>query len=58
MPRRRKKEDYMSIAAMIQAAFMAATAAINLLQQLGYLRPEQHEQIIQTLLSGTPPKDT
>lgn len=47
----------MPIAAMIQAAFLAASAAINLLQQLGYLRPEQHEQIIQTLMSGTPPKD-
>jgi hypothetical protein len=47
----------MSIAMMIQLAFQAASAAISLLQQLGYLKPEQSELIMKTLMSGLPPKE-
>ena len=47
----------MPIAMMIQLAFQAASAAINLLQQLGYLDDDKQELIINTLLSGTPPKE-
>jgi hypothetical protein len=48
----------MPIAIMIQLAIQAASGAIGLLQQLGYLKPKEGEQMMQTLMNGqVPPED-
>ena len=47
----------MGIGIMIGLAIQAASGAIQLLRELGYLKPEEGERMMQTLMNGHLPPD-
>jgi hypothetical protein len=51
------KDMTMPIAVMIQLAFQAASAAISLLKQLGYLKEDDYNQMMYLLMRGNPPEE-